>query len=285
MIWIIHSLAMFFSSVILYLLIRKAQILKIPYQVYSIYMFGIPMIGYFLMAIAKDISFSLGFYEITLIILSAIFFSYLGNIFSMKGIESSPNPGYSLILSKSYVILTSILSVFLFHSELTWKSIIAILCIIAFSAMISISKATKHPTNHTRWVLYSLGAFLCWAGLALISKYFINIGVEIIIRLLYLAVVVTGLIFVETRVKKISLKTANSQLGLLIGIGIMSMLFNLFMQLGYQTAPNPGYINALNASSISLLTLLSAYFYKDELTTQKIIGVFGVTAGMILLFI
>jgi uncharacterized membrane protein len=68
-------------------------------------------------------------------------------------------------------------------------------------------------------------------------------------------------------------------------MGITSTLFNLFMQIGYIYSPNPGYINAANASSISLLTLLSAYFFKDELNSRKVIGVIGVTAGLVLLFL
>jgi hypothetical protein len=61
-----------------------------------------------------------------------IFFSYLGNVFSLKGIEYSPNPGYSLIISKSYVVFTAIASIFIFSAPLTMKSVIAILLIVLF---------------------------------------------------------------------------------------------------------------------------------------------------------
>ena len=68
-------------------------------------------------------------------------------------------------------------------------------------------------------------------------------------------------------------------------IGVFASSFNYFMQVGFNLAPNVGYVNAANASSISLLTLLSAYFFKDDLNNRKLIGIIGVTAGLILLFV
>ncbi|OGM20950.1 hypothetical protein A2771_04335 [Candidatus Woesebacteria bacterium RIFCSPHIGHO2_01_FULL_38_26b] len=68
-------------------------------------------------------------------------------------------------------------------------------------------------------------------------------------------------------------------------IGVFASSFNYFMQVGFNLAPNVGYVNAANASSISLLTLLSAYFFKDDLNKRKLIGIFGVTAGLMLLFL
>jgi uncharacterized membrane protein len=58
-----------------------------------------------------------------------------------------------------------------------------------------------------------------------------------------------------------------------------------FMQVGFNLAPNVGYINATNAASISLLTLMSTIIFKDELNPKKLVGIIGVTLGLILLFI
>jgi uncharacterized membrane protein len=57
------------------------------------------------------------------------------------------------------------------------------------------------------------------------------------------------------------------------------------MQVAFNLAPNVGFVNAANAASISLLTLASAYFFKDELTVKKMLGILGVTAGLLLLFL
>lgn len=99
-------------------------------------------------------------------------------------------------------------------------------------------------------------------------------------------VVVTVLILGEIKYKKVEWsKLSKDQLVTLLLIGIFGSSFNYFMQVGFNLAPNVGYVNATNAASISLLTLMSAFFFKDELTIKKMIGVFGVTAGLLLLFL
>jgi drug/metabolite transporter (DMT)-like permease len=235
----------------------------------------------------QKLSFHIGWPNLISILLAAFFFSYLGNLFSLKSIKLATNPGYSLIISKSYVVFTSIAAIFLFNSPLTPKNALAIAIIVLFSGLIMINKtktsAQDRKTN-INWLIFALGAFFAWGGLALISKYWLNIGIPIATRLFYLSTFVSAMILVEIFGKHQNLKISRHYWFLIIFIGILSMFFNLFMQIGYQYAPNPGYINAVNASSISLLTLLAAYFFKDELSLRKIAGVLGVTAGLVLLF-
>lgn len=277
---------MFLSSVALYLFVRKSNSLKTPQQLNNLAMFSIPVIVYLVLTINTPNRFTLQPFEYFLILIQGIFFSYLGNVFSLKGIEYSPNPGYSLIISKSYVVFTAIASVFLFNSPLTLKSVIAILCIIAFSALITIDKNKNKSDSNKLWLPYTIGAFFCWGLLALSSKYLLNLGVPILTRLSYSMMVATIIILGEIKFKKVNiLKTSRSQLVTLFLIGIFGSSFNYFMQVGFNLAPNVGYVNAVNAASISLLTLASAFIFKDELSFKKLIGIAGVTAGLILLFI
>ncbi len=69
-----------------------------------------------------------------------------------------------------------------------------------------------------------------------------------------------------------------------MGISIASMGFNGFMQAGYASSPNPGYINAVNAASIAALAPLSSIIFHDPLPWRKFAGVIGVAAGLLLLF-
>jgi len=289
MTWIIASLIMFISSVIMYLLVRKAQSLKITNSIVNIAMFLVPCPIYLTLMINQHRSFGIGTFNLFTIFLAAFFFSYLGNVFSLKSIKMASNPGYSLIISKSYVVFTSIASIFLFQAPLTLKNSIAIGLIVGFSALIMINKQRQInktiKNNNTGWLIYAFGAFFAWGGLALASKYWLNIGIPITSRLFYLSMMVSAMIGSEIIITKQSLKLNKISLLFILGIGILAMFFNLFMQIGYQYASNPGYINAVNASSISLVTLLAAFFFKDELNLQKIIGVLGVTGGLILLFI
>jgi len=284
--WIVASLLMFVSSVALYLCVRKSNTLKTPQQLNNLAMYLVPVLVYMVLAVKTPISFALTPLQYLIILVQSIFFSYLGNVFSLKGIQYAPNPGYSLIISKSYVVFTAIASIFIFSAPLTMKSAIAIILIVLFSALITINKDKNRTTANKLWFPYTMGAFFCWGFLALSSKYLLNMGVPILTRLILSMVVVTVLIFGEIIYKKIEWKkVSKDQIIALLLIGIFGSSFNYFMQVGFNLAPNVGYVNAANAASISLLTLMSVFFFKDELTIKKMIGMFGVTAGLLLLFL
>lgn len=78
---------------------------------------------------------------------------------------------------------------------------------------------------------------------------------------------------------------ASSHWLLLLGTGVFSTLFNLGQFEAIRLAPNVGYVNAINAGSISLVTVLAVILFKDELTLQKAFGIAGVTAGLVLLLV
>lgn len=284
MTWIIPAILLFASSVCLYLLVRKNQIENVPHAVSNLAMFGIPVIVFAFMNYVQGNSIFIGAEYLFIIFLAALFCSYLGNVFSLMGIDLSPNPGYSLIISKSYVVFTSVAAVYFFNSPLTLKSILAILCIIAFSALITVQKVQKKK-SHNLWVVYSLGAFFAWGILALVSRYLINQQIPVTVTLFWVSLFVSFFVMVEILVTKTKIPFSKKTVFLFIGIGAASSIFNFFMQEGYRLAPNPGFINAANAASISLLTLMAHFFYKDELNLRKVIGIIGVTAGLIMLFI
>jgi len=277
---------MFLSSVALYLFVRRSNALKTPQQLNNLAMFLIPVLVYLVLIVRTPTNFLLTPFQYLLIVVQGIFFSYLGNMFSLRGIEYAPNPGYSLIISKSYVVFTAVASIFIFSAPLTIGSVVAIALIIVFSALITIDKDKNRTDSNKLWFPYTMGAFFCWGFLALSSKYLLNVGVPILTRLILSMVVTTVIIFGEIIYKKVELrKVSKDQLITLLMIGVLGASFNYFMQVGFNLAPNVGFVNAANAASISLLTLASAFFFKDELTIKKMIGVFGVTAGLLLLFL
>jgi len=170
---------MFVSSVALYLSVRKSNELKTARELNNLAMFLIPVLVYVPMILSNSVSFSLTPFQFSLIVIQGIVFSYFGNVFSLKGIELAPNPGYSLIISKSYVVFTAVASVFIFSAPLTLQSTLAILTIVLFSALITISKNKQTQSSSKMWLPYTMGAFFCWGFLALSSKYLLNVGVPI----------------------------------------------------------------------------------------------------------
>lgn len=284
--WVVASLLMFLSSVALYLFVRRSNQLKTPQQLINLSMFLIPLIVYVLLAINSEVELTVGKFHLIIIIIQSVFFSYLGNVFSLRGMEYAPNPGYSLIISKSYVVFTTIASIFLFGSPLTSKSIAAIGMIMLFSALIMIDKSKDRRESDKRWLPCTIGAFFCAGLLALSTKYLLILGVPILTRLIYSMLIVTIFILGEIIVKRVNLLgTSRPQFTNLLMIGLSGSMFVYFMQVGFDLAPNVGYVNAVNAGSISLLTLMSALIFRDELNLIKILGIIGVTAGLLLLFI
>ncbi len=283
--WIIASLVMFVSSVVMYLFIRKSALLKLPSQYNNLAMFGIPLFVFITIGLFSKQNFIIPFNYLLAIFIISILFSYLGNVFSLISIERSPNPGYSLVISKSYVVFTTILSVLFFNSELSIKKGIAILLIVVFSALIMLSQKSIKKVSNNRWLFLAFGAFFCWGFLSLASKYMFNLGVGLYVFLSYTYLFVSICILIEMHIKKMSLKSFVKNPWQFLLIGLASIGFNLFLFLAIKLAPNVGYVNAINAGSISAVTVLAILLFKDEFSLRKLVGVIGVTAGLLMLLI
>lgn len=283
--WIIESLLMFVSSVALYLFVRKASIIKISTQYNNLAMFLIPLVLFVVMAIITHQTFFISPLYLFLIAFVGIFFSYMGNAFSLISIEKAPNPGYSLVISKSYVVFTSIVAVLFFQAELTLQKIVAIFLIVIFSGLIMLSQKTVKKVHSNKWFIFAFGSFFCWGLLSLSSKYFFNQGVGVYVFLTYMYLIVSICIILEMLKKKVSFGGIQKNLGILFLIGIFSTGFNLFQFLAISIAPNVGYVNAINASSIAAVTIFAILLFKDEFSKRKLVGVIGVTLGLLLLLI
>jgi len=283
--WILWSLLMFFSSVVMYLIVRKSTLLKIPSQLNNLAMFFIPLWVYLFLGFATKANFTISPLQLLTTIGAAILFSYLGNVASLKSIEFAPNSGYSLVISKSYVVFTTIVAVLLFNAQLTTIKAIAIALIIIFSAMIMITKKNTNKETKNIWLPLSFVAFFCWGLLSLTSKFLFNQGVNTFVFLTYAYIVVSSCVFTEIKTKKIKLSGIKDNFKILLPIGILSTTFNLGMFEAIKVAPNVGYVNAINAASISLVTIMSIILFKDEFNLRKMIGVLGVILGLVMMFL
>ncbi len=284
--WITYTLLMFASSVTLYLCVRKASLAKVPSALTNFAMFALPLFVYGAISAGQKTSFALSLWQVVVIIVAAVIFAFGGNTASLKAIDVAPNPGYSLVLSKSYVLFTTLVAVTLMGADLTLQKGIAIIVIVAFSALVMLNKKDAKQSTGSRWVPLSFAAFFAWGMLSLSSKYLFSHGVATFAFLVILYTVVTACIVVANRLKLATFKGLSAQqVWLLLGIGIFSATFNLGQFEAIRLAPNVGYVNAANAGSIALVTVLAVLLFKDELTLKKAVGILGVTAGLVLLFV
>ena len=285
--WIMMSIGVIISSPVMYLFIRKAKDLKKEIEIQNLSIFLIPLIVYFIYNIISGTSMIVEFKHFLILFAASIFFNLLGNIFSLKAVQLTNNPGYSLMIQKSYTIFTTIMSVFLFGSLITVTSIIAIIIVLVFTALIIIEKTDKKESNNSSkiWILYTFGAFFAFGFLSLTNTYLGNQGLPPTVINFYICLIVTIAFLIQIFMKKIKLSFDKKSIGVFIGAGIPASIFNFCLIKGYLLAPNPGYISATNVASIAVLTVLYRIFFKDVLTLKKSIGIVGILVGLIMLFI
>jgi len=291
--WIIYTGLMFVTSVVFYLLSRKLQIQNVNNKLIT-YTFGalpLPTILIYNLATGQGLSAPLDM--ILLMGLAAIFFSYLGFKFSTDATKLSPNPGFSLIIQKSYAPYTTLMGVLLFSQEITLKGIIAIAVIILFTIIMltgepqaAVSKGQTTVKN--KWIIYSFTALFLFGSLSITGKYFTNQGIAPSVVAFYSFLF--NFIAYTIDYRKILnrnefQKITKHQIFILLIIGVLVGLWNVFVYSALKLAPNIGYVNIINASSNVAVTLFAAWIFKDGLSLRKIIGVIGVVAGLIVLFI
>ena len=283
--WIALDLLMFASSVVLYLTVRWVSLAKVTVQFNNLAMFVVPMVMFALIGIATHASYRITVKQAVILLITGIFFAYISNVASLKSIELAPNPGYSLVISKSYVVLTTFLAIPLFGSPVTLKALAAIGLIVACSALILVQRKQGQHAKSVSWLPLALVAFVGWAFLSLSGKYLFKEGMPAITFLTYFYLIVVICIAVEMRLKKLSWKIIGEHPRSFLAIGALATSFNYFNFTAISRAPNVGYVNATNAASIGVVTIFAILLFKDEFSIRKLIGVIGVIGGLGLLFL
>lgn len=287
MTWITASLLMFISSIIYYLIIKKAVKIGISQEAYMIANFFIAGLFFLIFNVIKNYSMQISFQNISLIFLFALVFSFIGSAISYEAIKYAPNAGYSLVIQKSYAIYTSFAAIFLFKSSLSINKLFAILVIIISTAALTITKGKKINKQNYLWVILSLISFFCYGSLSLSNKFMVNRGIPVTVVLFYTMVFVTSfsLISFITQKKSFQSELKLDRLFYLFMIGFSVSFFYYFKLISEVAAPNIGYVNAINTASNAFYTVLVALIFKDHLSWKKFLAVAGVAGGLILLLI
>lgn len=209
---------------------------------------------------------------------------YFGNAASVRANNCAPNPGYSAAINKSYVVITVIASVFLFNAQFSWQKIFAVILIIASQFLIIGKKQQTDSGADRNWVFLSFVAFFSYAFLTLSVKHAnVNLGINQSAFLFWATLISLTYFISEASIKKISFFNYKKQVESLLLLGVLSGFANVFMFNALVSAPNMGYVNAINAATAALTALLAVKIFKDELTFKKSLGIIGVMLGVILI--
>lgn len=297
--WVALSIVLIASSVLMYLLTKGLIRLQVSREIQNLAMYLVPSVIFLFQAVSsgKQI-FGLSSLDFSVNLFVAIAISYFANRLSLTAIKNAPNPGYSLIIQKSYAVFTAIASVFLFSSPFTLLDALGISAIVGFSSLVVLDKGNKRNgsgKSKRNWLALSFACFFAWGLLALVSTWLLRRGNDANVLLFWRMGAVALAIIAEIAIK--ALRKGKSPFAfsggnfsfssaiLFFGVGIFAWSFNASMNAGYLVAPNPGYISAANASSIAILTVASSVVFKDDLNSRKLAGVVGVVFGLVLLFI
>ena len=284
---------MFVTSIFFYLLSRKLQILNVDNRLVTYAFCALPLPTIFIYNLIIGQSLTAPILMVLLMGLAAILFSYLGFKFSTDATKLSPNPGFSLVIQKSYAPYTALMGILLFGQSITIKGILGILIIILFTAIMLITPRRADvevvgQTNNNKWIWYSFAAFFLFGSLTITGKYFTSLDFAPSMVAFYTFLfnfIAFSFDYRKILNKTTLIKLTKSHIIILILIGILVGVWNVFMYTAIKLAPNIGYVNIINASSNIAITVFSAWIFKDKLGTRKIIGVIGVIVGLAVLFL
>lgn len=129
--WVIASLLMFASSVALYVLVRKATLLKIPTELLNLASFIVPLFLYIFLAFENKANIVMKPYPFFIIFLLSIVGSYLPNVTSLNSIKLAPNIGYVNAINASSISAVTLFSALLFKDEFSIKKFVGVIGVTA----------------------------------------------------------------------------------------------------------------------------------------------------------
>jgi uncharacterized membrane protein len=279
------------GSLMLYLGLRvaKANQLSTSDQfIGQFFISGLFNIAYMLIL---GVRFLIPWWQIGLIFVSTLLVVFTSNKASLKALEAAPNPGMSLAIQKSYVVLTTLFAVVAQGKELTPIKAGAIVMIVLFSLLIASEDKTtnKIVQDKRKWLIFSLLAFFGFGVLSLVETHYVKvIGINSLVLTFYVRLIILPIELINRKRKAQSFSFKHlgklKPLIILITIGLGHFIFNYCMKEGYRTAPNPGYVSAVNLASIGLVTLLSVVLFKDKITKTRMLGIVGVIVSLAFLY-
>lgn len=283
--WVVFSSIAFLATLSVNLLIRKIHLNNVSLRIQNCVQFVIPFLGFLIWGFLQPDLLRINLIHLLLVIIFAVVFTQIGTVLANKSITLATNPGYATAVTRINALITTLASVLFFGSYLSHLTFAAILIITMASFLFVDYRKKELKKDSNLWIWYAIGSGVLTSGYALSSKFFINENIPLLTRMFYaffaMSIVQTADLFISKT--KIDVKKIN--IFFLFMLGISTFLFNIFAQLAFESAPNPGFVNAFLAASIVPTTFFAAFIFKDELSRNKIFGVLGILAGLILLYI
>lgn len=221
-------------------------------------------------------------------------FSSIGHWADFEAIKRAPNPGFSTSIRNSSILPITLISVVLFQSQFHLLKLGGVFLILAgIIALVIQRKPSSHeegirPRAQARsWVPLSFIALAGYTLTVLGMKKATQLGFSPaeICLIIYL---VNFLFFTFVCRKDMrSYFREKTKLRFFLPVVLSCAFFafavNLLNVKGIELAPNPGYHEAIRNTNVLFLTFLAVPLFHASMDKQKVLGVIGTVAGILIL--
>lgn len=133
------------------------------------------------------------------------------------------------------------------------------------------------------WVAYSFIAMVLFSGIYLHLKALTQHSIHaFVINFWFFALMALGFASVNLFTKT-SFSVPKASWPIYAGLIFVGVLGNYFSVKAYEVAPNPGYVTAIMACSMVVVTVLSVFLFKSTINPLQWLGVALVLVGVSLI--
>ncbi|HSR13335.1 MAG TPA: hypothetical protein VLS90_17955 [Thermodesulfobacteriota bacterium] len=221
-------------------------------------------------------------------------FSSIGHWADFESIKRAPNPGFSTSIRNASVLPVTFLSVLFFNSQFRLGKLIGVILILAGVIALVIQKQTasggkwtRKTEPNNRWAQLAFVALGGYSLTVLGMKKAVLLGFsppEIMVVIYVVNLVFFGILcrneFGGYFRDKSRLKFF---LPLAVACAFFAFAVNWLNVKGIELAPNPGYHEAIRSTNVLLVTFLAIPLFSASMDRQKILGVIGTLAGVVIL--
>jgi len=133
------------------------------------------------------------------------------------------------------------------------------------------------------WFILALIAMISFTILFLILKKIADFGINSAVIYFYTSILAALVALIYIFGSNLRLNVNTYSLFLLIIVGIIAFIGNVFLIESLKVAPNPGYSLAVIAMNNVLVAIISVFVFKSEITLIKGFGILLAIIGTILL--
>lgn len=267
-----------------WLSLRKAQMKGLSKELSLLVFFIFILLSLFFWHIFSSIPFVLPPIVWIVALLFSGLLAVLSNLTLLSSFEKSENPGFSLALFSSKIILITLGSVLIFEDSLSFISLGGLFLVVLG---IFLMNKNKDQTNF-KWGLLALLAAVFdasyWLSIKYINQNVTNLYLSVILVLVILPQLVVLFSFVikrgEILLKRLELK--KSLLVLAFG-GVASAIGNIIGIYAVLTAPNPGYALAVSSSYVILVAVISKLWLKSSLRPAFALATVIIVIGVMII--